>query len=96
MNKTKIAITGLVVLAIVAVIYFMTGTATFKRNIKNIRSEVTGGLERTVKIYSINGELLAEHEGFIDVTFDDSGRVLFELNGKRYVYQNAIVEVIEK
>ena len=71
-----------------------TGCATWQRNCKTFESEMYGGLDRTVNVYSYDGTLIATYEGRIDIEENDS-KVLFELNGKRYIYYNALVEVIE-
>ena len=70
------------------------GCATWQRSCKTWQSEVTGGLDRTVNVYSQTGELIAHYEGRIDIEENES-KVLFDLNGKRYIYYNALVEVIE-
>lgn len=57
---------------------------------------MNGGLERTVNVYTLDGKLIATYEGKIDIDDNSNGSVMFDLNGKRYVYYNAIIEVIEK
>lgn len=80
----------------VAAAVFLSGcTASMQREIKDWQSEYSGGLNRVVNIYSLDGNLIASHEGLIDIE-DRDNSILFELNGKRYVYYNAIIEVIEK
>ena len=76
--------------------FTFTGCASCERELKSCTSDVSGGLYRVVNIYSHNGELLATHEGKIDIDDNTNGSLMFDLNGKRYVYYNAIVEVIEK
>ena len=71
-----------------------TGCATWQRSCKTCQSEIYGGLDRTVNVYSYDGTLIASYKGRIDVEENES-KVLFELNGKRYIYYNALVEVIE-
>lgn len=62
---------------------------------KSWDSNVNGGLSRIVNVYDYTGNKIATYEGKIDVQQNES-KVLFDLNGKRYVYYNALVEVIEK
>ena len=62
---------------------------------KSCKSEVNGGLDRIVTVYNLNGEVMAVYEGRIDLATED-GSIQFEYNGKRIVWYNAIVEVIEK
>ena len=57
---------------------------------------MNGGLERIINIYTFDGKLIAAYEGKIDIDDNSNGSVMFDLNGKRYVYYNAIIEVIEK
>lgn len=74
-----------------------TGCASCERGLKSCNSDLNGGLHRTLNVYSLDGQLLATYEGKIDI--DDNANnnsIMFELNGKRYVYYNAIIEVIEK
>lgn len=87
------AIVGFI--AIMIVWYF--NTAAGQRSLKNFRSNQTGGLERTVKVYSSDGTLIQEYEGKIDIKDTEYGnKVLFDLNGKRIVIYNATVITEEK
>lgn len=70
------------------------GCATWQRSCKSCQSEIAGGLNRTVNVYSYDGTLIATYTGKIDVEENES-KVLFDMDGKRYIYYNAIVEVIE-
>lgn len=76
-------------------LFVFTGCASCEREMKSCKSDITGGLERTVKVYNLNGDLMATYEGKIDLATED-GSVQFEYNGKRIIWYNAIVEVIEK
>lgn len=84
-------------LAIITTLTLATGCASLERGLKDVKSEVSGGLERTVNVYSRNGDLIASYDGKIDIEDSESGnKVKFELDGKRYIYYNCQVEVIEK
>lgn len=62
-----------------------------------MKSELSGGLKRTVNVYSRNGDLIANYDGKIDIEDSENcNKVKFELDGKRYIYYNCQVEVIEK
>lgn len=64
---------------------------------KSCNSNWSGGLNREVIVYSMTGEELFRVEGQIDIQENDNGtKVLFDLNGKRYVFYNCSVIVIEK
>lgn len=84
-----------ILLIILPLLILVTGCASWDRGWKTLGSDITGGLDRVVNIYSYNGEKIATYEGKIDLQTNES-KVLFDLNGKRYIYYNAVVEVIEK
>ena len=83
-----------VLVLILLTIGMCTGCESWERAKKDWDSEM-GGLNRVVNVYSYDGKLIATHEGNLDLQ-ENEGKVLFDLNGKRYVYYNALVEVIEK
>ncbi|MBQ7368393.1 MAG: hypothetical protein IJW60_01625 [Clostridia bacterium] len=93
MKKQMIKIAA--VIAVFSSILF-AGCASCDREWKSCNSNVNGGLNRVVNVYTHNGELIATYEGLIDIDDNDNGSIMFDLDGKRYVYYNAIVEVIEK
>ena len=74
----------------------LCGCASFERAQKSWSSDMNGGLERTINIYTLDGKLIATYEGKIDIDDNSNGSIMFDLDGKRYVYYNAIIEVIEK
>lgn len=73
----------------------LSNCSSCERTSKNWDSNINGGLNRIVNVYDYTGNKIATYEGKIDVQQNES-KVLFDLNGKRYVYYNALVEVIEK
>lgn len=74
----------------------LAGCASTARACKSCNSNMNGGLNRIVNIYSLDGNLIATYEGLIDIDDNSNGSIMFDLDGKRYVYYNAIIEVIEK
>lgn len=82
------------IVMITLLIVICTGCESWERTKKSWSSEMNG-LNRVVNVYSYNGELIATYEGKIDLE-ENENKVLFDLDGKRYVYYNAFVEVIEK
>lgn len=99
MEKAKkvgliVAVVLIVLFLIVIGIFFFRSST--QRTIKDIQSEYTGGLNRTLNVYSYDGKKIASYEGKIDIAENLSGTVKFQLKGKRYIYYNALVEVIEK
>lgn len=73
----------------------LCGCASFERSMKSCQSNINGGLERIVIVYNLNGEEMARYEGKLDLATED-GCVQFEFEGKRIVWYNAIVSIIEK
>lgn len=86
----------LILCVALGVIAFAGCTASTQRSCKSCSSNMAGGLNRVVNVYSLDGNLIATYEGIIDIDNNSNGSVMFDLNGKRYVYYNAIIEVIEK
>ena len=95
-KKAVMAVVGVIVVVLIigAVIFFSRSST--QRSLKDFESEYSGGLNRTVNVYSYDGKKIASYEGRIDVAENVNGTVKFELKGKRYIYYNALVEVIEK
>ena len=85
---------GVLIIALIMLCVCLSSCSSCERMAKNLDSEF-GGLSRIVNIYDYEGELIATYEGMIDVEESET-KVLFDLNGKRYIYYNAVVEVIEK
>ena len=57
----------------------------------------TTGLKREIKIYSVTGEKLAEYKGEnVRVDFNEYGRFLANVDGKRIQVFNASVIIEEK
>lgn len=81
---------------LLASLFVFGGCASCSRDLKSCSSDISGGLYRTVNVYSLDGKLLATYEGKIDIDDNANGSVMFDLDGKRYVYYHAIVEIIEK
>lgn len=77
-------------------VFVFTGCASCERELKSCNSDMNGGLNRVVNIYTYGGELIASYEGKIDIDDNTNGSIMFDMDGKRYVYYNAIIEVIEK
>lgn len=76
----------LVIAIIVAGIYWwLSNTASGGRFAKDIESDVSGGIERTVTVYDFEGDIIQQYSGKFDVSYD-SDRIKFDdENGKRHV-----------
>lgn len=100
----KAWIAALAILAAVAILvlvgmrWYFQNTERGKRAFKTQESNLGGGLERVVRVYDMDGDLIVEYEGTFDVTHDEK-RVLFDdENGKRHAvyYSTGTVTIDEK
>lgn len=67
---------------------YHTKTESGKRSLKTWQSETTGGIDRTVTVYDINGEEVAKYSGRFDVEESSQEGVVkikFDCNGKRHI-----------
>lgn len=88
--KKKIVAVGMAVMLALG----MTGCASWNRMVTDVKSDFAVGMQRTIKVYTANGDLLAEYEGKIDLSSNEGGYVKFDYDGKRYIYYNCFVESI--
>lgn len=76
------------------IIFSFTACSSWKRATVDIKSDFGGGLNRTINVYTANGDLLATYTGKIDIEETEGGYVKFDFDGKRYIYYNCFVETI--
>ena len=86
MKKRIIAATFICMLLIGS----LCGCAGFQRGMKSISSNIAGGLDRTVTVYSYDGKKLGEWSGKFDVSSSEQ-ETFFDIDGKRVILQNGIV-----
>lgn len=82
------------VVLLVGMLWYYNNTASGQRALVDQESELSNGMERVIRVYTANGDLIAEFEGRIDIEGNDGGYVLFDYQGKRYTYYNCFVESI--
>lgn len=85
MKKRIIAIVMCLILVL-----SLTGCASWRRALKSLGSDISGGLDRTVTVYSYNGEILGQWSGKFDVS-ETTTETFFDLNGKRVIIQGGII-----
>lgn len=68
--------------------------ASVDRWCTDVKSDLNGGLNRVINVYTADGKILASYEGRIDIESNDGGYVKFDYDGKRYIYYNCYVETI--
>ena len=79
---------------IVLLALMLTGCATLDRACVSLKSDINNGLNRTIVVYTANGDVIARYEGKIDLATSEDGSCYFDYNGKRYVYYNCFIETI--
>lgn len=81
----------LVGVASLLLVFAATGcTEKVQREIKTGVSNWTGGLNRTVTVYSYDGKLIKAYSGKFDVQARENG-ILFDKDGKRVIIYGGIV-----
>lgn len=98
MKNKKYRIIGMitkVILSSLFILVLFTGcSSSCQRQLVDIKSDFGNGLERTINVYTADGEIIASYSGKIDIETNDGGYVKFDLDGKRYIYYNCFVETI--
>ena len=98
-SKNSIIVTTFVcILVILALLFVMlwyyNNTADGQRAMIDQKSNLDNGLERTITIYTADGNIIATYTGKIDIETNDGGYIKFDFEGKRYIYYNCFVESI--
>ncbi len=81
---------------IISAVLTLRFSASFQREIKDWQSDVSGGLNRTVKVYSNDGTEIGSWHGKIDVDVNEGGRIKFDLDGKRTIVIGGTVIIQEE
>lgn len=98
-DKLRMAIPVVIAIGICAAIlagmlFYYNHTEVGKRAYHTEESNLTGGLNRTVRVYDVDGELIVEYSGRFDVDHDES-RILFDdENGNRHVIYYSVATVV--
>ena len=91
-NKVKKILAATLIIGALSIA--TTGCSSCSRMYVDLKSGITNGLDRTINVYTANGDLIATYSGKIDIDTNDGGYVKFDFEGKRYVYYNCFVETI--
>ena len=87
-----------IVIIMLIMIWYFNSTASGRRAFKTQEGNFNNGIERIVKVYDVNGQLITQYDGKFDITYDDD-RILFDdENGKRHIvyYPTGTVVIDEK
>lgn len=80
----------IITLILGAIILGTTGCSSWKRTVKSVGSDISGGLNRTVTLYDYNGEEIKSWTGKFDVS-SSTNEVYFDIDGKRVILHGGIV-----
>lgn len=81
------AIVSLLLAALISggMLFWLYSTESGARAIKDTQSNFNGGIERTITVYDVDGEIIQQYSGRFDVAYD-SERIKFDdENGKRHI-----------
>lgn len=104
-TKEKIITSTIIVLVVCVAMWgigfwYYNNTESGKRAFKTQESNLSGGIERKVTVYDVEGDAIAEYQGKFDVEYDDD-RILFDdENGCRHIIYyptgNVIIDEVSK
>lgn len=84
-----------VLVMILALVISLSGcTEGCSRWKKDVSSNLNGGLERTLTVYDLNGNIVCQYEGKFDIETDNGSYILFDLNGKRHMIYYSTFNII--
>jgi Ni,Fe-hydrogenase I cytochrome b subunit len=95
-SKSISVIVGVILIFVLlfGMFWYFDNTASGQRALLDQKSDFNNGIERTVTVYTANGEVIAQYTGKIDIDTNDGGYVKFDFDGKRYIYYNCFIETI--
>ena len=87
---------GMIISAILLgfMLWYFGNTEKGKREMKSQESNFNGGIERTVKVYDIKGDIIAEYEGKFDVAYNENRIMFDDENGKRHIVYYSVATVV--
>ena len=87
----------MIIVLVVGTLFATTGCASINKWSKDLESEYGNGLNRIVKVYSMDGKLLETYEGKINIEYDDN-RVIFQVNGgnRIAIYTKTATVIVEE
>lgn len=88
MGRRRLMRVGIVVVGVIIVVFIiisMFGRESFKRYFKTLFSDFSGGINRTVTVYDINGNEVESYTGKFDIDYDNDRIIFDDENGKRHM-----------
>lgn len=75
---------------ILGMVVLLRGCSSLNRGIKSLKSDIVGGIDRTVTVYDYNGKEINSWSGKFDVS-NSENEVYFDINGKRIIIHGGII-----
>ena len=91
-NSRKIGLVSFIVL--IALMFTLSGCEAVGREMKSLKSSAVG-MKRTLTAYSYTGDVIGSWTGKFDISNNEQGAIVFDIDGKRNMVYNAIVIVEE-
>ena len=70
-KKSAFIVTLILLITFTVLFLVYTNSASFNRQVRNVESEFSGGIEREIIIYNAEGKEIFQLEGKFDFTYDD-------------------------
>lgn len=99
LNDAGVFVWRLLILVVVAIMFlgmhlYYQNTASGRRQVVDEKINLSNGIERTINVYTADGQIMATYHGKIDIEASQGGYIKFDYEGKRYIYYNCFVETI--
>ena len=85
-----------IILVVIMILAMCSGCASWRRDIKSIKSDFHNGLDRTVTVYDYNGKIIKSWSGKFDVSSSETEVYFDDENNKRVIIHGGIVINEEK
>lgn len=83
-NKTRIILLAVLVFAII-ILSIIFNQASTRRWFRDIQSEFSNGIDRTINVYDMNGDIIKTYDGKFDVEIENQKIKFDDANGKRHI-----------
>lgn len=84
LSKKKIIIGCIIAVFVIAGIIFLN-RASLNRWLKDRQSQYSNGIQRSVFVYDMEGDLIQEYHGKFDIEWSDDRLRFDDENGKRHI-----------
>lgn len=95
-NPAPAIIVGIVLVVALmgCMLFYFNFTASGKRAFHSQESELQNGLDRSVRVYDVQGELIYEYEGHFDIDYNEERIIFDDENGNRHIIYYSVATVI--